>query len=54
LTALAFTQLRTSASGVALSTLLRLAPILTSLALLAIFRVAAWAVVTAGIRRRPS
>ena len=52
--ALAFTQLGTPAGGVAPSTLLTLALILTPLALLAMFRVTAWAVVTAGIRCKPS
>jgi hypothetical protein len=54
LAALAFTQLGTPADGVAARALLTLAPILTPLALLAIFRVTARAVVTAGMRCRPS
>jgi lactate permease len=46
LTVLALTQLRTPVGVSAAGTLLPLAPVLTLLALLAVFRVAAWAVLT--------
>ena len=45
MTVLAFTQLRTPVGGVTASTLLTLALVLAPLALLAVFRVTAWAVV---------
>lgn len=45
MTALAFAQLTTPVGGVAASTLLTLAPVLTPLALLTVYPVTAWAVV---------
>jgi lactate permease len=48
MTVLAFTQLKTPVGGVVASTLLALAPVVTLLVLLAVFRVTAWAAVIGG------
>lgn len=45
---LAFTQIKTPVGGVAASTLLALAPVVTLLVLLAVFRVTAWVAVIGG------